>query len=123
MKSLSDCVAELTKLIQQGQTIEAMDRFYADDVTMQENQQSPRIGKAVCLEHERRMLAGVTSMQAKLLNQAINGAADVVFSEWQYAFTDLSGQRFLLTEVSVQSWRNELISTEKFYYNKILTAP
>lgn len=123
MKSLSDCVAALTALIQRGQTIEAMDRFYADDVTMQENEQPLRIGKAVCLEHERRMLAGVMSMQAKLINQVINEQTGIVFSEWQYTFTDLSGQQFSLLEVSVQHWRNELIYKEKFYYNKILTVP
>lgn len=120
MTHLSDCVAALTNLIQQGQTIEAMERFYADDITMQENEQSPRVGKAVCLEHERRMLAGVTTMRGELIHQAINEKTGVVFSEWQYAFTDLSGQRFLLTEVSVQQWHKELIRSEKFYYNKVI---
>ncbi|GAB2569466.1 nuclear transport factor 2 family protein [Spirosoma areae] len=123
MKSLHDCVATLTELIRQGQTIEAMERFYADDILMQENKTPPRIGKVACLAHERRMLAGVTDMQASLVNQAINEEAGVVFSEWQYAFTDLTGQQFLLTEVAVQHWRNELIYKETFYYNKILTVP
>lgn len=123
MADLSEQVAVLTQLIEAGKTIEAMERFYANDVTMQENEQAPRMGKAVCLEHERRMLAGVRSMQAKLINQAVNEETGVVFSEWQYAFTDLSGQRFLLTEASVQSWRNELISTEKFYYSKVIQIP
>ena len=128
MKSLSDCVAELTELIQQNRTIEAMERFYADDVTMpnaarQENETPPRTGKVACLEHERRMLSGVTTVQGRRTGQAINKPTGVVFSEWEYTFTDLSGQRFLLTEVSVQQWRNELISTEKFYYNKAIRLP
>ncbi len=122
MADLAEQVAALTQLIEAGQTIEAMERFYAGDVTMQENEQVPRIGKTVCLDHERRMLAGVTTMHAKLINQAINEEAGVVFSEWVYAFTDLTGKRFSLSEVSVQYWRNELIYREKFYYNKVLTA-
>lgn len=100
-----------------------MDRFYADDVTMQENEQPPRVGKAVCLEHERRMLSGTTDFNATLVRQAINKSNSVVFSEWVYSFTDLSGQRFSLTEVSVQQWNKELIQSEKFYYHKILTVP
>ena len=123
MGQLAEQFATLTHLIQSGQTLAAMERFYADDVTMQENENLPRVGKAGCLDHERRMLAGVTTMTAQLLNQAINDETGVVFSEWTYAFTDLSGQRFSLTEVSVQQWNKELIQTEKFYYNKILTVP
>ena len=46
MKSLNECVGELTELIQQNGTIEAMERFYADDVTLpnaarQENENRP----------------------------------------------------------------------------------
>lgn len=63
-------------------------------------------------------MASVTNMKAKLLNQSINKQTGVVFSEWQYAFTDQAGQQFLLREVAVQHWDNELIHSEKFYYNK-----
>lgn len=120
MKSLNECVAELSELIQQNRTIEAMERFYSDDVTMQENDQPLRIGKAICLDHERTLLAPVIDMKATLLNQSINEQTGVVFSEWNMEATYLSGQKFSLTEVSVQHWRNELICSEKFYYNKIL---
>ena len=120
MGQLAEQVAMLTGLIQGGQTLEAMEQFYADDVTMQENETPPRIGKAVCLEHERRMLSGTTDFKATLIHQAIDEPNGVVFSEWRYAFNDLSGQRFSLTEVSVQQWDKELIQSEKFYYSKIV---
>ena len=119
MKPLSDCVAELTELILQNRTLEAMERFYADDVTMQENEKSPRVGKIVCLEYERHLLAHVIDMKAMLLNQAINQQTGVVFSEWYMEATYSSGKQFLLTEISVQQWRNGQIVREKFYYNTI----
>ncbi len=123
MARLSEQVTALKQLIETGQTLDAMDRFYADDVTMpnaarQENEQPPRIGKTVCMAHERQMLAGVTSFKAILLSQAINEETGVVFSEWQYESTDVSNRHFLLTEVSVQHWRTNLIYQEKFYYSK-----
>ena len=123
MAQLAEQVTTLASLIEKGQTLEAMERFYSDDVTMQENEMPLRIGKETCLDHERQMLAGVTSLKAKLINQAINDVTGVVFSEWQYETTTLSGQRFLLTEVSVQHWQNELIYSEKFYYNKLTRMP
>jgi hypothetical protein len=121
MAPLSELVAELNRLILAGQTLEAMEQFYADDVTMQENEAAPRVGKVVCLEHEQRMLAGVSATEAMLHRQAINEATGTVFSEWSYRFTDLTGKRFRLTEVSVQYWQNERILNEKFYYGKVLT--
>ncbi len=100
-----------------------MERFYTDGVTMQENEQPPRVGKVACLDHERRMLSETTDFKATLVRQAVNELTGVVFSEWIYAFTDLAKQRFLLTEVSVQQWDKELIQSEKFYYNKIQMIP
>lgn len=47
MKLLSLSIQEMNRLILAGQTLEAMEQFYADDVTMQENQDALRIGKAV----------------------------------------------------------------------------
>ncbi len=119
MKPLSECVAELTELIRQNRTLEAMEQFYADNVTMQENETHPRVGKMACLEHERHLLARVTDMKSMLINQAINGQAGVVFSEWYMEATYLSGKQFSLTEISVQQWRNGQIVSEKFYYNTI----
>jgi hypothetical protein len=64
-------------------------------------------------------VAVLTAFRTQLINQAINVLTGVVFSEWNFEFTDLAGQRYSLTEVSVQYWQNELIYREKFYYNKV----
>ena len=69
---LADLVLQLNQLIISGKTIEAMERFYAENVTMQENDDSPRVGKLVCLEHEKSMLFSVKSLKSTLLNQAID---------------------------------------------------
>ncbi|UFH57024.1 nuclear transport factor 2 family protein [Spirosoma sp. KNUC1025] len=120
MSSLSEQVVALTQLIETNQTIEAMERFYTDNVTMQENDQPPRVGKAVCLAHERKLLAAVTELSSKLVSQAINEETGIVFSEWYMESTYPSGKRFSLNEVSVQHWVNNLICQEKFYYNSVI---
>jgi ketosteroid isomerase-like protein len=40
-------VEDLIAKVVGGKAMEAFDRYYADDVTMQENEQAPRAGKAV----------------------------------------------------------------------------
>lgn len=117
MGTLRSLVQALNTLIVSGETLEAMDRFYADDVTMRENENEPRVGKAVCIAHERQLLAGLSAYTATLYRQVVNEAEGFVFSEWTFETTNAAGQSSRFTEVSVQQWRNERIVAEKFYYN------
>lgn len=114
--TLTHHVAYLSRLILEGKTLEAMEQFYDEDVEMQENETPPRRGKRQCMERERKNLAGVAHMSARLLHQAINPEQGVVFSEWEFVFDDPAGQTMRLTEVSVQHWRGDKVLREKFYY-------
>lgn len=118
--NLKNSVAQLCQLIAAGKTLEAMEIFYDEAVEMQENDAPPRQGKPYCIEHEKQNLAGVSSMAARLLRQAIDLEQAVVFSEWEFVFTDHSGQCMQLTEVSVQQWQAGRVVREKFYYRGLV---
>ncbi|MFN8353936.1 MAG: hypothetical protein U0Y10_05815 [Spirosomataceae bacterium] len=120
--SLVESVALLNQLIEAGQTLLAMERFYAENVTMQENEEPPRYGKQLCIEHEQQNLSYVKALKCTLLNQAINPETGVVFSEWEYWFTNHKDKTSGLREVSVQQWQNGQIVREKFYYQQLLSA-
>jgi ketosteroid isomerase-like protein len=47
-ETLKPAVEDLIAKVVGGKALEAFDRYYADDVTMQENEQPPRVGKAAC---------------------------------------------------------------------------
>jgi hypothetical protein len=49
MATLKEKVNELNNLIATGNTIKAMELFYADDVKMQENNELTRKGKTSCI--------------------------------------------------------------------------
>ena len=121
MNNLSQSVTSLQSLIQEGKTIEAMERFYAENVTMQENNDALRVGKAVCIAHESASLARVKAMQGTLKNYAINEETGRVFQEWTYQFTNHKDQTFTLNEVSLQTWENDQIVSERFFYKEFLT--
>ena len=97
-KDFTTIVDSLTSLILKGDTLQAMELFYSETVIMQENEGTTRIGKMVCMEHERKNLRRIKSMEAKLLNQAVNEKNQTVFSEWQYLFTTLDNKKFKLRE-------------------------
>ena len=111
-------VEQLNSMITTGNTLDAIQQFYDDNVIVQENEELPRVGKQICLENERLNLARTTYVQSELLNQAVNTQKGVVFSEWKIVFTNLQGVASQLTEVSVQQWSDGLIIREKFYYQK-----
>ena len=73
-------IEEFNRLIINNLTVEAMEKFYADDVEMYENNEPPRKGKAVCIEHEKAALARVKSLKIEVVNQAIDEQKGVVFT-------------------------------------------
>jgi hypothetical protein len=58
---LKAAVEDLIAKVVGGNALDAFDRYYADDVTMQENEQSPRVGKAACRAFEESGQAGSVS--------------------------------------------------------------
>jgi ketosteroid isomerase-like protein len=52
-------VEDLIAKVVGGKALEAFDRYYADDVTMQENEQPPRVGKAACRAFEEDFLSKI----------------------------------------------------------------
>ena len=119
MAELKEKVNALNQLIISGDTIKAMERFYADDIEMQENEDILRKGKSVCINTEKDHLQKVKSLESNLLNQAIDEEKNIVFSEWNFLITYKDNSKFMLTEVSVQHWLDGQITKEKFYYKSL----
>jgi hypothetical protein len=116
MATLKEKVNQLNILILTGDTIKAMELFYADEVEMQENEEFPRKGKTLCINYEKENLQKVKTFTGKLLNQAIDEANEIVFSEWEIQCIYRDDSKYLLKQVSVQHWLNGLVIKEKFYY-------
>ncbi|MDI9340350.1 MAG: hypothetical protein QM534_07225 [Sediminibacterium sp.] len=119
MTDLEIKTAALNNLILNGETLKAIELFYSDNVSMQENEEIPRIGKRKCWDNEQQNLKNVKELKCKLLNQAINNKENVVFSEWEITITDKKDKKIRLTEVSVQHWNKGQIEKEKFYYKGV----
>ena len=114
VKTLDD---QLNQQILSGAILEAFERFYADEVVMQENADAPKIGKEACRQAERAALGAVEQFHGvKLLGNAVNG--DTSYSEWEFDATYKGGGRVKLTQVAARRWKDALIVHERFYYQK-----
>jgi len=106
---------ELNQAIASGDILGAFDKYYANDVVMQENNGEPFIGKDVNRQREQEFVDSVEEFHgAELLGEAVNG--DLSFSEWTYDVTFKSGARVLLEQVAVRRWKNGQVVFERFYY-------
>lgn len=117
--NLPEKVKAFSQLVINGETVKAMEQYYAESVIMQENEDAPRKSKNACIDHEKAMLKKTRSAAAKLLNQAVDEDNGIVFSEWEYLFVSHTGTTLKLTEISIQQWSEGLITKEKFYYKEI----
>lgn len=108
---------ELNSMILQGKILESFDKFYADDVVMQENLDAPFNGKAFNRKREADWLASVEQFHgAECIGSAVNG--DVSYSEWTLDVTYKGGHRVKMSQVAARRWKNGQIVHERFYYNK-----
>lgn len=106
----------LNDTILSGQIMEAFEKFYADDVVMQENASDPFVGKAVNRDREQAFVDSVAEFHgAEIL--ATSTAGDVSFSEWMMDITFQDGNRKKLEQVAVRRWKDGQVVSERFYYD------
>jgi len=110
MENTKMWIEGLTKMVQEGKILEAFEQYYADDVTMQENEDAPRVGKDANRAYEEAFVNGV-----KVLGIAVGENysttetfMDVTHKDWG---------RIARTQVSVAHWKDGKVISEKFYYN------
>jgi len=116
MKDLRTSVDQLNQLILEGKILEGFEKFYADDVVMQDNDYPQRIGKEVNRQYEEDFVNGLTEFRgAKVVNTVVSDG--VVAVEWWFDYTHKDYGIRNYTQLSVQRWKNGKIVEEKFYYN------
>jgi hypothetical protein len=110
LKVLDD---QLNEMIQNGQFLAAIERFYGADVEMSENGAAPTRGRAANLEREKSFFATVVVHEAHVVSQAIGDGVSA--TEWRYDWT-VGGKRAPFEQVAVRRWQNGRVVSERFYY-------
>lgn len=116
MSDLKTNVDQLNQMILEGKILEAFEKFYDENVVMQDNDFPPRIGKDVNRQYEEAFVNGLTAFRgAKVLNTIISD--DLAVTEWWFDFTHKDYGDRNYRQLAVQRWKNGKIVEEKFYYN------
>ncbi len=118
---LSQAVTDLRRLLEAGDTLALIERFYASDVCVFENHVLARAGRDACLLYEREQLSKQVAPPTFVVKAtAINETDGVVFIESTLRFTGPDARPMRLDQVSVQRWHRGLISEERFYYEGVI---
>lgn len=116
MSDLRTNVDQLNQMILEGKILDAFDKFYADDVVMQDNNYPAREGKAINRQYEEAFVNGLTEFRgAKVVNTVYSD--DLAVTEWWFDYTHKDYGVRNYNQLAVQRWKNGKIVEEKFYYN------
>ncbi len=100
----------------------AIEEFYTEDATMQENQAAPRVGRAAHVANERRVLARARSVRSECV-RPVFVSGDRVVIRWRFRFEWLDGTVTAMEELAYQRWEGERILEETFFYDPAQRVP
>ena len=105
---------QLNTMIEQGKAMEAFELFYAENVTMQENETEPRVGKDFNREQCGGFVEAFPDLKLKVLSVAYG--ENLSIQEVLFDYTNEQSEKIIYPEVAVRHWENGLVVKEKFYY-------
>lgn len=109
-------VEAFVAMVEGGKFVEAIEQFYVEGASMQENLAEKRDGRDKLVAHEKGVLAHVKDMRARCV-RPIFVDGDRVAVNWIFEFTDPAGRARTLNEIAWQRWQGDRVVEERFYYD------
>jgi ketosteroid isomerase-like protein len=110
-------VKDLIAMVEQGRYVEALQRFYHKNATMQENLQPVRQGLPTLIAGEEKVLSSFKEVRTMPVKQQYMLEGDRSVINWVFIFTAHDGRSFRQDELSWQRWDGDRIIEERFYYD------
>ena len=118
----SDTLERFIARVEENAHAEAVEEFYAEDSTMQENQGVLRVGRELHVANERKLLARAKSVASTCVRPVLV-VGDIVVIRWIFEFEWLDGTVTHMEELAYQHWRGERIAQETFFYDPAQRVP
>jgi SnoaL-like domain len=108
--------------VESGAHADAIAEFYAEDARMRENAGAPRVGRAVLVAHEQKVLGRASSVESTCVRPVLVSGSIVVV-RWIFRFVWLDGTATQMEELAYQRWEGERIADEQFFYDPAQLRP
>jgi len=117
-----DTLEKFIARVEANAHIEAVEEFYAEDSTMQENGNPPRFGRDAHVANERKVMARVKNLKSKCV-RPVFVEGDKVVIRWIFRFEWQDGTVTHMEELAYQRWEGERIAEETFFYDPAQRVP
>lgn len=114
-------VEDFIATIERGQFLEALPRFYAEDMIAQENNSPPRVGRAVQTANEEAVLKRMRFDSIRAVSFLVDG--DRVAINYVFEMTTADGDHLRMDEVAYQLWRGNQIVNERYFFDPAQRLP
>ncbi|MEJ2594833.1 MAG: nuclear transport factor 2 family protein [bacterium] len=111
-------VQKMYDMLRQGQMMDAFEKFYHEEVIMEEATGEIRKGKAANREFQLNWLASVETIHGGGTHSVTSNeeTGHTAVESWM-DITFKDGNRMKMEEVAIQKWEGDKIVRERFYYN------
>ena len=107
---------EFISTVVSGRHDAAIERYYTEDTSMQENLDAPRKGRDGLVARERAVMAAFKSIATECVAPVfVDG--DRVVIRWIFEFESTDGSKRRMDELAYQRWDGDRIAEERFYYD------
>jgi hypothetical protein len=125
--NLRDRVQELLEFQKTNPTVEEIyERFYDENVVVQENLNPPRVGRAISIDRQKRMNANVQEIHEVKIGAVLvdnTGEANPLDGrsaiELHLELTTVDGYRIRIEELGLQTWKDGRIIHERYFYDPV----
>jgi ketosteroid isomerase-like protein len=114
--NLEERLNDLHRYIREGCILDAMNEFYDQTVTMQDNAALPTIGLNANIEREKQFLKSVKEWKGSEF-KAMGVGNDVTFYEAVIDWIATDGTPVHREQIAVARWKEGKIVQERFYYD------
>lgn len=120
--SLLEKTQQIVEMLQEGQFVEGMEQFYAEDAVNEEPTGDRVHGKATIIANERKFLGQVEDFHGVTVRSVGVGEDDgrgngVTFAEYSIRADLKDGKQFNPDQVQVTRWKDGKAVHIQFYYN------
>lgn len=102
--------------VEQNAHVDAIQQFYAENASMQENQSAPRVGREALVANERQVLSRAEAVQSSCV-RPVFVSGNLVVIRWIFQFNWKNGSTTRMEELAYQRWEGERIAEERFFYD------
>jgi hypothetical protein len=118
----AETIEQFIALVESNAHDRALEEFYTENASMQENQGAPRVGRDAHVANEHRVLALAKSLTSACVRPVfVNG--DRVVIRWLFRFEWHDGTVTRMEELAYQRWEGERVAEETFFYDPAQRVP